>query len=87
MIFVSFSIYGKIFDILVYTSIYCVGAGLSILISFSDGLVSYVFRRKLEKVQPVREEMDGKVFFHAKVGISPVIVILIEVFFPICTLT
>ena len=45
-----------------YILIYCVGAGKTTLMSISDGLDPYFFRRKMEKTQSVREEMDGKVF-------------------------
>ena len=30
--------------------------------SLSDGLGTYIFLRKMEKTQPMREEMDEKVF-------------------------
>ena len=30
--------------------------------SVSDGLDSYIFRRKMEKAQHMSEEMDGNVF-------------------------
>ena len=33
----------------VYKISYCVGAGMSTLMSISDGLGSYLFRRKMEK--------------------------------------
>ena len=38
--------------------------------SISDGLGPSIFRRKIEKARPMREEMDRKVvFFPASVGI------------------
>ena len=42
--------------------VYGVSAGLSTLISVSGGLRSYFFRRKMEKAQSMRHEVDGKVF-------------------------
>ena len=36
------------------------------MISISDGSEPYVFRRKMGKARPVKEEMDGKVFFYRK---------------------
>ena len=44
------------------TIIYCVGAGISSLMSISDGLDSYIFRRKMEMTRSVREEVYEKVF-------------------------
>ena len=49
-----------------YTFLECkqyVGAGIVILISISDALVPSIFCRKMEKVHPMREEMDGKVVY------------------------
>ena len=41
-----------------------VGAGgMSTLIPISEGLDPSIFRRKMEKMHFMREEMDGKVFF------------------------
>ena len=57
-----FSYYGKIFDFFVFICISCVGAGINSLMSISDELSSYFFRRKMEKTQPMRGEMDRKVF-------------------------
>ena len=37
-----------------------VGAGISTLMSISDGLGPSIFCRKMEKARPMREEMDGK---------------------------
>ena len=36
-----------------------IGAGISSLMSLSDGLVPFIFCRKVEKVRPMSEEMDG----------------------------
>ena len=46
----------------VHINLYCAGAGLSTLMSISDELVRYFFRPKMEKTQPMREEMKGKAF-------------------------
>ena len=46
---------------LVYVFIYCVGAGITTLMSISDWSDPYFFRRKMEKTRSVREEMDGSV--------------------------
>ena len=40
----------------------CVGAGITTLMSISDGWDRTLFRRKMEKTRSVREEMDGRVF-------------------------
>ena len=48
--------------IFVYVLIYCVGAGITTLMSISDGSDSTFFCRKMERTQSVRGEMDGKVF-------------------------
>ena len=65
---------------------YFVGTGITTLMSISDGSDPYLFCRKMEKTRSVKEEVDGKCLFSARVGISPLINNLIEVLFPICTL-
>ena len=40
-----------------------VGAGIGTLMSISDGLGPSIFSRKIEKVRPMMEEMDGKVVY------------------------
>ena len=57
------SSYGKSFWSFVYIIIYCVGAGISTLISISDWSYPYIFRRNMEKTRSVLEEMEGKLFF------------------------
>ena len=42
---------------------------VSALIFISDWSDPYIFRRKMEKTRSVREEMEGNVFFPARVGI------------------
>ena len=66
--------------------IYCVGAGITTLMSISDRSDPYFFCRKMEKTRSVKEEVDGDCLFPARVGISPMINNMIEVLFPICTL-
>ena len=46
----------------VYVFIYCVGAGITTLMSISDGSDPYFFCWKMEKTRSVKEEMDGRVF-------------------------
>ena len=78
--------YGKLPESLVYVIIYCVGAGIITLMSISDGLNPYFSRQKMEKTRSMREEMDGRVLFLAKVGFFPVINKMNKILFPICTL-
>ena len=40
-----------------------VGAGINTLMSISDGLGPSIFCRKMEKVRPMKQEMDGKVVY------------------------
>ena len=40
----------------------CVGAGITTLMSISDGSDRTFFCRKMEKTRSVEEEMDGRVF-------------------------
>ena len=69
---------------------FCVGAGISTLMSFSDGSGSHFFRRKLEKTQTMREKMDGKVLImFTKAPESEIFVFMvnvIKILFPISTL-
>ena len=46
---------------------YCVGARLSTLMSISDGLRPYFFRPKMEKTQPMRQKMVGRVFISCQI--------------------
>ena len=65
LVLVQFSIlssYGKSFWSFVYVIIYCVGAGISTLISISDWSDAYIFRWKMEKMRSVKEEMEGNLF-------------------------
>ena len=65
---------------------HCVGARITTLMSISDRLDPYLFRRKMEKTLSVKEEMDGKVFDSHQSRHFPFIDNMIEVLFPICTL-
>ena len=56
------SSYGKCLSSFVYVIIYCVGAGITTLMSISDGSDPYFFRRKMEKTRSVKEEMDREMF-------------------------
>ena len=51
--------------------IFCVGAGLSTLISISDRLDPYIFCQKMEKMWYMKEEKNGKVFFLTIFGKFP----------------
>ena len=48
--------------IFVYVLIYCVGAGMTTLMSISDESDRTFSRQKMGRTRSVREEMDGKVF-------------------------
>ena len=73
MIYLFFDVfllkYGKLVWSSFHVIIYYVGAGINTLMSISDGLDMYFFRRKMEKTRSMKEEMDGEVFFPARVGI------------------
>ena len=56
------SSYGKAVGSLVYVVVYCAGAGITTLISVSDGLVPYLFYGKKEKTRSMKEEMVREVF-------------------------
>ena len=56
--------------------------------SISDGLGPSIFCRKMEKVRPMREEIDGGVvYFPPESALLPLMLYLSTVLFPICTLT
>ena len=84
--FLIFSYYENSLDRFVYIIFYGIGARISTLMSIPDGLGPYFFRRKMEKTRPMREEMDGKVFISHQ-SRHFFWNIMIEVPFPICTLT
>ena len=76
----------NLFDLLFMLFLYCVGAGITILMSISDGLDPYFFRRKMEKTPPMKEKMDGEVFISRQSRHFSFIDNMIKVIFPICTL-
>ena len=80
--FLILSSYGKSFWSFVYVIIYCVGAGISTLISLSDWSDPYIFRQKMEKTRSVREERDGKVFISRQSRHKSFVFIMIKVPFP-----
>ena len=72
--------------IFVYVFIYCVGAGITNLMSISDGSDRTFFCRKKGR-GPCREKWTEGCLFPARVGILfPLIDIMIKVLFPTCTL-
>ena len=56
------SSYGKILSSFVYVIFYCVGGGITTLMSISNGSDPYFFRRKMEKTRSVKEGMDREMF-------------------------
>ena len=60
--FLLFSPYGKCISSFVSVFFYCVGAGITTLMSISDGSDPYFCRRKMENTRSVKEEMDGEMF-------------------------
>ena len=85
-ILVHFSIlssYGKSFWSFVYVIIFCVGAGISTLISISDWSDPYIFRRKIEKTLSVKEEMEGKLFISRQSRHIFFVIIMTKVLFPV----
>ena len=80
--FLILSPYGKSFWSFVYVIIYCVGAGISTLISISDWSDPYIFRRKMEKTQSVKEEMEGKLFISRQSRHISFKIFVIKVLFP-----
>ena len=73
--------------IFVYVFIFCVGAGITTLMSISDGSECTFFCRKMGKTRSVKEEMHGRVFISRQSRhLFPLINNMIKVLFPICTL-
>ena len=72
--------------IFVYVIIYCVGAGITTLLSIFDGLNPHFFCRKIEKTRSMKEEMDGEVFISRQSWHFSFIDNMIKVLFPIFTL-
>ena len=84
--FLLFSSCGTLLSFFVYVIIYCVGAGITTLMSYSDGLDPYLFRRKMERTRSMKEEMDGEVFVSRQSRHFSFIDKIIKALFPICTL-
>ena len=84
--FLLISSFGKPVSSFVYDIFYYVVAGKTNLMSISDGLDPYFFRRKMEKVRSMKEEKDGQVFISRQSRHCCFIDIMIKVFFPIRTL-
>ena len=80
--FLILSSYGKSFWSFVHVNFYCVGAGISTLISISDWSNPYIFRRKMEKTRSVKEEMEGKLFISRQSRHISFVFIMIKVPFP-----
>ena len=55
--------------------------------SISDGKGPFIFCRKMETTRRIREEMDGKGAYFPPESEIPLWFLLLQVFFPICTLT
>ena len=87
-LFYSFSsLDGNTFDLLFMFLFFCVGAEITSLMSISDGSDPYLFCRKMEKTRSLKEEMDGKVFiFRQSRHPFPLMINMIKILFPICTL-
>ena len=73
---------GKSLWSIVYVISYCVGAGISNLISISDWSDPYFFLRKMEKTRSLKEEMEGKLFFSRQSRHISFVNILNKVLFP-----
>ena len=61
-------------------------AGISTLMSFSDGLSPSIFCQKTERTRPMGKEMDGKVFIYRLIW-QFYVDVFFKVLFHICTLT
>ena len=84
--FLLFSSCGKLLSFFVYVIIYCVGAGITTLMSYSDRLDPYLFRRKMEKTRSMKKKMDGEVFVSRQSRHFSFIDKNTKALFPICTL-
>ena len=84
-VILSISSYGKPVCAFVYVNINCVGARITTFMSLSDGLDPYFVRRKMERTQSMKEEMDGEVFIYRQSWHFSFIDNMIKVIFPIYT--
>ena len=81
-----FSSYGKQFLSFVDGAIYCVGAGMTTLMSISEGLGPYNFCREMEKTRFIKEKLNGQVNISRQIRHFSFIDIIIKALFLICTL-
>ena len=87
MILIIFSLYGKSSHSFDYVKSNCVGAGISILVSNSYGLVPYIFLQKMETTRRMRDEMVKKMKNSCRNRHFVIIVNMNKVPFPISTWT
>ena len=80
-----FSYYGIPFQQSICTSTYCAGAGKITLMSIPHELGLYIFRWKMEKTRPMREEMDGKVFISRHIRYVCFAKNMVKALFSFCT--
>ena len=79
--------YENFLHLFVYTTVYCVSAEIGALMSISDGLGPFIFRRKMENTLPIGEEIDRKVFISRQSWHVIVVVNMEKVLVPIVSLT
>ena len=83
---IIFSYYGKrIWSYVLHYYLLCQRGKKNTLMSFFDGLGLYVFRQKMRKTRPVREEMDREVLNSSRKRKFSFVNNLIKVLFPIYT--
>ena len=72
--------------IFVYVIIYCVGVGITTLLSISDGSVRTFSVERWKRRGPWGKKWTEGCLFPARVGIFSFVNNMIKVLFPICTL-
>ena len=72
----------EFFCSIIFFKTYCVSAGISALISISDGLGPYIFHGKKVKTRLIREEMDQKVLISGQKWHYLFVDNIIQVLFP-----
>ena len=70
----------------VFVNTYCVGSGITTLMSISDGLDPIFFQRKMERTRSMKEKMVREVFISRQSRHFSFMDNLNKVLFPICTL-
>ena len=80
--FQYFPLMENLFDHLFMLITYCVGAGISILISISNWSDPYIFRPKMETTWSVKEKMEGSLFISRHSRHISFVFIMIKVLFP-----